>query len=145
GSANDLEDGVLTPRLSWSSDRDGSLGTGGAVAHALTVGTHKVTARVTDAAGLQGKTSVTVTAIPPGTLQFLADADTYVDAALPQSNFGTGSTLRVYAGASRRAFLHFTVSGVGSQQVTHALLQLRTDSSSGAASNSGGTINLADG
>src|SRR5262249_4228668 len=53
GQATDAEDGVLTPRLAWSSDRDGALGTGGTIAvPTLSVGLHTITATVTDADGL---------------------------------------------------------------------------------------------
>src|SRR5262249_31347897 len=51
GSASDAEDGDLSAALQWSSSRDGSLGTGGSVTRTLSVGSHTLTATVTDRAG----------------------------------------------------------------------------------------------
>ncbi len=59
-SATDNEDGNLTSSIAWSSDLDGSLGTGGSFTKRLSKGTHLVTARVTDAGGLTRTASVTV-------------------------------------------------------------------------------------
>jgi hypothetical protein len=141
GTANDIEDGVLTPLLTWTSDIDGSLGPpGGTVTKALSEGTHTVTAQVKDTAGLRGKDVVTFTVIPAGTLEFPADADAYVDTALPTSRFGGASLLHAYADTARVAYLRFTVANVGSQQVTHAILRLQVDSNSAAGSDDGGTI-----
>ena len=60
GSASDTEDGDLSASLSWSSDLDGALGTGSAVAATLSRGTHVVTASVTDSAGATSTTSISV-------------------------------------------------------------------------------------
>ena len=48
GSASDTEDGDLTAGLGWSSSLDGAIGTGGAPSAVLSVGTHTVSASVTD-------------------------------------------------------------------------------------------------
>jgi glucose/arabinose dehydrogenase len=66
-TASDTEDGTLTAALAWTSDRDGFLGTGGSVTvSTLSVGTHVLTAAVTDSGGLTGSATrtVTVTATP---------------------------------------------------------------------------------
>ena len=66
GTATDAEDGTLSGSLSWSSSLDGALGTGASVATStLSVGTHTVTASVTDSGGLSGSgvVSVTITAV----------------------------------------------------------------------------------
>jgi hypothetical protein len=60
GSADDAEDGDLTASLAWSSDRDGSLGTGGDVSSSLSDGAHTVTASVEDGEGLAGSAQITV-------------------------------------------------------------------------------------
>jgi hypothetical protein len=53
GSASDPEDGDLGASLAWSSDRDGSLGSGGSfTTSALSVGTHQIRASVQDSQGL---------------------------------------------------------------------------------------------
>ena len=61
GTAQDAEDGDLSAQLQWTSDRDGLLGNGAGFSTVLTVGTHLVTASVTDTAGLVGATVSTVT------------------------------------------------------------------------------------
>jgi extracellular elastinolytic metalloproteinase len=61
GTASDAEDGDLTAAISWSSNLDGALGTGGSVNATLSVGTHTVTASVTDSGGLSASDSITVT------------------------------------------------------------------------------------
>jgi hypothetical protein len=66
GTANDVEDGSLTSSLSWSSSLDGSIGSGGSFStSSLSVGTHNITASVTDSGGLSGSDSITVYIIGP--------------------------------------------------------------------------------
>jgi len=65
GAAMDVEDGDLTASLAWSSDVDGPLGTGGTFAtSALSVGTHVITASITDSGGQTGTASITITIDP---------------------------------------------------------------------------------
>ncbi len=66
GSATDAEDGNLTAGLAWSSSLDGSIGTGGGFSTTLSVGSHTVTAAVTDSGGLQGSAAITVTVTGSG-------------------------------------------------------------------------------
>ncbi|MCK4622077.1 MAG: Ig-like domain-containing protein [Desulfuromonadales bacterium] len=61
GTATDPEDGVLTGSLTWTSSLDGAIGTGGSFSAVLSVGTHTITALVTDSGGLAGSDSITVT------------------------------------------------------------------------------------
>ncbi len=61
GNATDPEDGNLTSSLAWTSSRDGAIGNGGAFSTTLSVGTHTITAAVTDSGGLQGSDQITVT------------------------------------------------------------------------------------
>ena len=60
GTASD-EDGDLTASLSWSSSKDGFLGTGGSLPKVLTDGTHTITASATDSKGKTGSSSVGIT------------------------------------------------------------------------------------
>ena len=66
GSVTDVEDddATLTAALNWSSNLDGPLGTGGNISFALTtVGTHTITAEVTDldtTAPLTGTATITL-------------------------------------------------------------------------------------
>jgi len=62
GTASDPEDGDLTSSIAWSSDLDGSLGNGGTVNTAsLSIGTHLVTAQVTDSNSTTAIDSITIT------------------------------------------------------------------------------------
>jgi hypothetical protein len=59
GSATDVQDGSLSASLSWTSSRDGVLGTGASLStSALSVGSHTITAAVTDSGGLTGSASI---------------------------------------------------------------------------------------
>ncbi|MEM7481793.1 MAG: M36 family metallopeptidase [Acidobacteriota bacterium] len=66
GTATDAEDGTLTGSLSWSSNLDGAIGSGGSFStSSLSIGTHTVTASVTDSGSLSGSDTVTVTVNAP--------------------------------------------------------------------------------
>jgi len=69
GSANDTEDGDLSANLSWVSDIDGSIGSGGSFSSSsLSVGTHTITASVTDSGDLTGSDQVTITVTVSGSV-----------------------------------------------------------------------------
>ncbi|TMA39097.1 MAG: DNRLRE domain-containing protein, partial [Deltaproteobacteria bacterium] len=140
GSASDLEDGDLTSAIAWTSDRDGSLGTGGSLAHMLSEGTHQLTATVTDRAGLTATTTVTVEVVSAVVLEFPAVADASVDSSLAATNFGTSPILAIDANAVRVAYLRFEVSGLASRTILGAVLHLQADSSPGAESDGGGVL-----
>ena len=68
GTAPDTEDGDLSANLSWTSDLDGAIGSGASFATStLSLGTHTITADVTDSGALSGSDAITVTitATPP--------------------------------------------------------------------------------
>ena len=65
GSATDAEDGNLSGALQWTSSLDGAIGSAATVdTTALSVGTHMITAAVTDSGGLTGESSVTLDILP---------------------------------------------------------------------------------
>ncbi len=69
GSADDTEDGDLSASLNWTSSLDGSLGSGASfTTTSLSVGTHTVSASVTDSGGLSDseQISITVSSSPTG-------------------------------------------------------------------------------
>lgn len=59
-SAIDAEDGDLGYDINWSSDLDGNFGTGDDISVTLSLGTHVITASVTDSGGFAGSESVGV-------------------------------------------------------------------------------------
>jgi hypothetical protein len=65
GFASDDEDGDLSANISWTSSKDGTLGTGASVSAVLTVGTHTITASVTDNGNLTATDSISVTVNGP--------------------------------------------------------------------------------
>ncbi|MCB1772274.1 MAG: S8 family serine peptidase, partial [Gammaproteobacteria bacterium] len=68
-TASDAEDGDLGAQISWSSDRDGALGSGATrTISNLSVGTHRLTASVSDSAGATAAhaVSLTVVSVPVG-------------------------------------------------------------------------------
>ncbi len=61
GSASDAEDGNLTSRLTWTSNRDGLIGRGGSfTTSTLSVGIHTITVTVIDGFGIQATASITL-------------------------------------------------------------------------------------
>jgi hypothetical protein len=64
-TATDPEDGTITGNISWASNRDGTLGSGGTIStSALTVGSHLITASVLDSGGRTASASISVTVNP---------------------------------------------------------------------------------
>jgi chitodextrinase len=64
GTATDAEDGDLSSAIAWSSSLDGSLGTGASLSVAsLSVGTHTITASVTDIDNMTVTSTITVSVI----------------------------------------------------------------------------------
>ena len=62
GTATDAEDGNLTAGLAWTSSINGAIGSGGSFStSALSIGTHTITASVTDSGSLPGSDAITVT------------------------------------------------------------------------------------
>ncbi len=63
GSADDPEDGPLSgSSLTWSSDKDGQLGTGTSISvNSLSAGAHKITLTAADSRGAAGTTNITIT------------------------------------------------------------------------------------
>ncbi|MEM7582585.1 MAG: reprolysin-like metallopeptidase, partial [Acidobacteriota bacterium] len=67
GTASDPEDGNLTGNLSWTSSIDGAIGSGGSFStSALSLGSHTITASVTDSDSLVGSDVISITVTPVG-------------------------------------------------------------------------------
>ena len=65
GTAVDAEDGDLGLDLEWTSDLDGSLGTGGSLSITLSEGVHTIQSSASDTAGESGSDSILVTVTNP--------------------------------------------------------------------------------
>ncbi|MEN8207233.1 MAG: GEVED domain-containing protein [Pseudomonadota bacterium] len=63
--ATDQEDGDLSASIIWASDVSGSLGTGGALAVTLPLGTHVITTSITDGNGKMTSITRNITVIAP--------------------------------------------------------------------------------
>lgn len=62
GSATDTQDGNISGFLVWTSNLQGQIGTGASFSrNDLVLGTHTITAQVTDSGGLPGSASITLT------------------------------------------------------------------------------------
>jgi hypothetical protein len=77
GSASDAEDGVLTGSITWSSDEDGALGSGGTLPAPVNMsrGEHVITASVVDPQGASGSASITITIDGPPTVVINTPSD----------------------------------------------------------------------
>ena len=62
---------------------------------------------------------------PAATYEFVARADTHVDASTPTTSYGTASGVLVDASPLKQAYLRFDVSGLGDRTVTGVRLQMR--------------------
>ena len=66
GTASDTEDiGLTAADLSWSSDIDGGIGSGGSFSATLSDGVHSITASATDSGNKTGSASVSITVGDP--------------------------------------------------------------------------------
>jgi hypothetical protein len=77
GTANDAEDGNISASLTWTSSINGIIGSGASFSTStLSVGTHTITASVTDSGGAPGSASITltVTGTGPTTVTFYSVA-----------------------------------------------------------------------
>jgi len=91
GWADDLEDGNLTSAMTWTSSRDGALGSGGNLSKLLTLGAHTITASVTDADNHTSTQSINLTVTPvlgTATLTSNGAHDGWVLESLETSNVG---------------------------------------------------------
>ena len=91
GTATDPDEDASGLLLSWSSSRDGALGTGGEISRTLSQGDHVITLQATDQFGASAATSISITVNPPGggglpSAQIFAPAD--------DSTFTPGTLIR---------------------------------------------------
>lgn len=101
GTASDTEDGNLTGNLTWISNIDGQIGTGGGFSATLTDGAHNISASVTDSGGATGSASVSITigpaSPPPATGSITGTVTSLSDVSPIQ-----GATVRLDTGQSAK-------------------------------------------
>ena len=117
GSANDEEEGDLTSSLTWASSIDGAIGSGGAFSSAsLSVGTHQITASVTDmgGSGATGSAMIVINILPPGgtTASLAVTDDAFTRAPNPDNNYGSRDFMRVRSNGDKVSFADFDTAGL---------------------------------
>ena len=90
---------------------------------ALSSTTYAYTVVAVDQAGNRSAPSAAALVTTPAATPIPADADSYVSAANPGTNYGTGTSLRSDADPVQRPYLRFTVSGAQAQ-VTRVRLRI---------------------
>jgi hypothetical protein len=95
GAGNDAEDGVLPgAALTWSSDRDGGLGTGTTLSRTLSAGAHLITLTATDSRGAIGTATVNIQIVPP------ASGTGSITGRVTGNGFGVGGAAVTLSGAA---------------------------------------------
>ncbi len=96
--------------------------------------TYRYTVDAFDAAGNHSALSTAATATTPAmpaSVNFMVQADTYVNSGLPASNYGSATVFRLLGSSSDlHAYLRFTVQGLAGYPVTRARLLVYTASNS---------------
>jgi hypothetical protein len=129
GTASDTEDGDIGASIDWTSSLDGTIGSGASVnTTSLSVGTHTITAAVTDSGGLSGEDQITFTVDPaPVTDVNVGAIVTGTQSAPKGRKFGTASvTIRYDNGAPVGA--GYTVTGDFSGSYNDSGVSAVTDS-----------------
>jgi FtsP/CotA-like multicopper oxidase with cupredoxin domain len=116
GAGSDVEDGDVTASLTWSSDLDGAIGSGGTFSTTtLSVGTHLITATATDSGTLTGSASITITVNLPATMHIGAMTDASVNSPPTSVLFWTaGVTITIHDASHTPVGAGITVTGVWS-------------------------------
>ncbi len=107
GTASDTQDGNLSSSLAWTSSLDGTIGSGASFSTStLSVGTHTITAAVTDSGSLSGSAAISVTITSGGsvtvTFYSVAAQDGRLWESTETSNSGGGGNSTDNATASLR-------------------------------------------
>jgi hypothetical protein len=141
GTATDAEDGNLAGSLSWNSSINGSIGSGASFSTSgLSVGTHTITASVTDSGGLPGSDQITVTVTePPGGSVFekrvTADSDDAEETSGGVVSLGSSDLELVFdRGGNQTVGLRFTgVTVPPGSTIQEAWVQFQADEANSGA------------
>jgi hypothetical protein len=139
GTASDTQDGDLTAKIAWTSSVNGALGSGGSVStSSLSLGTHTITAAVTDAGGEQASAtiSVTVNAVGSGTVQVrvAAGSDDAEESATGTISVGSSDLELVFDGTDQLVGMRFNgVTIPPGATITGAFVQFQADKATSTA------------
>jgi hypothetical protein len=119
-TAADVEEGDLSSGLGWTSNQDGSIGSGASFSTTLSVAVHQITAEVTDGGGLDGSDQIEIavgtTSCPAdltisGTISSNQDRQTVRTATLQSLTVTASGNLNVRAGQSAVFVPPVTIAG----------------------------------
>jgi hypothetical protein len=131
GAATDTEDGNLSAIIVWKSSLNGNLGSGANLSVSnLLVGTHTITATVTDSGGLSKSTTINLIVAQSNIvteLKFPVREDAYVRGTYPTKNYGSETKLICEGEKSIKSLLKFVINGVGTRTVVSAKLMIYVD------------------
>ena len=137
GTATDPEDGNLTASMTWTSSIDGAVGSGGSVpTTGLSLGTHTITASVTDAGGDERSASITVRVNPPGLVlvRVAASTDDVEEKATGGLDMGSSDLELVFDGSNQTIGLRFNgVTIPRGATITRAYVQFQVDETTSIA------------
>ncbi len=109
GTATDTQDGTISANLAWTSSINGSIGSGASFSTStLSVGSHTITASVTDSGGLPGSAQISITINSTGTVLQNGVPVTGLSGATGSNTF---YTMSVPSGATNLSFV--TSGGTG--------------------------------
>jgi hypothetical protein len=140
GSLSNDTDNDLPLTFEWRSNVKGFLSSSSVYTDStLATGTHTITLTVTDTKGGVNSTSIEITIIDVGggiSISLSPINDTYIDEALPDTNFGSVDELKLKRWASvKRTLLLFNLSSVDGATINSALLKLYIKNDSGPDNN----------
>ena len=137
GTATDPEDGDLTASIAWTSSIDGAMGSGGSIlTTGLSLGTHTITASVTDGGGEQRSASITVRVNPPGLVEVrvAASTDDAEEKATGGLDLGSSDLELVFDGSNQTIGLRFNgVTIPRGATITRAYVQFQVDETTSIA------------
>jgi len=105
-------------RVSWRSSLDDFLGNTGSIdVGSLSLGTHLITASVTDLGGATGSASISITITDPdggstASLSSTGDAHTRDLSSVENKNYGKAPRTRVDSNGDRSAYMRFDTAGL---------------------------------
>ncbi|MGI9307750.1 MAG: hypothetical protein ACR2P6_00730, partial [Gammaproteobacteria bacterium] len=134
-TAADIEDGDIAANIAWHSSQDGDLGlSGGSINPVLSLGTHTITASITDSGGKMDEESIILHVLPFGSIpqeisiRIGASSDDAEEKPEVAVNLISGDLELTWQAARQTVGLRF--NGIGIEPgsiITEAYIQFTTD------------------